>query len=90
MTNADATFCQYNYNNLPSDAFVCSDIFIDSNRNRGYNETQDVYSFVTNVASGIFKVSFVRPLYPTDVAIGKDFPLKVGSNNIIYAFGYLA
>jgi hypothetical protein len=95
MQNIDFVSCVTVWSNKTTDSFSCMDGFFDGNRSPVTTpETQD-FSGLTimtyNKTLGNFKVSFVRPLTPTDVAKGVDYNLNQTSTpiKIIWAHGGL-
>ena len=93
-SNTDFTLCVYSYNNLTADQFQCTDMYFDANAVPQSNEYQDLYSVATlieDTVRGNFKVSYQRPLSPTDVPSGEDFNLSLTQNNDFqWSFGSLA
>ncbi|TNV76823.1 hypothetical protein FGO68_gene15042 [Halteria grandinella] len=95
MSNVDYLACYTLWSNKSTDAFSCVDGYFDANRNPVTTaETQDFSGLTTvtyNKTLGNFKVSFVRPLTPTDVSKGVDYNLANTSApvKIIWAHGGL-
>lgn len=93
MSNVDSVDCMFVWKNASTDAFACYDLYFDANRAASANETQDVSSVTTvtkDKATGAFKVSFVRPLAPSDIAKGTDYNVSLTADTkFIWALGQL-
>lgn len=93
MRSIDFNMCTFIWKNTATDAFTCSDSYYDANRAPlpPTSETQDLTGVITmtkDKAAGSFKVSFVRPITPSDISSGYDYSISLTTDTkMIWALG---